>query len=136
MARVQPERPVRFIDFSRQLLEYMAAADLVVSMGGYNTLVEILTLEKRALVVPRVRLNSEQLIRASLFERLGLMRMFHPDHLSPEILAEALLGALHAPAPSRQHLQAVGLDLNGLHQVKTHVLRLLGERGLVPTTSR
>jgi predicted glycosyltransferase len=136
MARVQPERPVRFIDFSPQLLEYMAAADLVVSMGGYNTLVEILTLEKRALVVPRVRLNSEQLIRASLFERLGLMRMFHPDHLSPEILAEALLGALHAPAPSRQHLQAAGLDLNGLHQVKTHVLRLLGERGLVPTTSR
>jgi predicted glycosyltransferase len=134
MARVQPERPVRFIDFSRQLLEYMAAADLVVSMGGYNTLVEILTLEKRALVVPRVRLNSEQLIRASLFERLGLMRMFHPDHLSPEILAEALLGALHAPAPSRQHLQAAGLDLNGLHQVKTHVVRLLRYQVKIPSS--
>jgi predicted glycosyltransferase len=127
---------VKFIEFSPQLLEYMAAADLVVSMGGYNTLVEILTLEKRALVIPRVHLDWEQLIRASLFERLGLIRMLHPDQLSPETLAAALLGALDDPAPSRQRLQAIGLDLNGLDQVKAHALRLLGERGLLPQPSR
>lgn len=136
MAMTKPDRPVRFIDFSPQLLEYMAAADLVVSMGGYNTLVEILALEKRALLIPRIRHNLEQLIRASLFERLGLIRMLHPDQISPEILAEALLGALHAPAPSRQRLQAVGLNLDGLHQVKVHVLRLLGERSLLPPPSQ
>lgn len=136
IARIQPGRPVKFIDFTPQLLEYMAAADLVVSMGGYSTLVEILSLEKRALVIPRIRHNLEQLIRASLFEQLGLIRMLHPDQLSPETLAEALLGALDDPVPSRQRLQAVGFDLNGLHHVKTHVLRLLGERGPVPTTSR
>ena len=136
MARIQPKRPVRFIEFSPQLLEYMAAADLVVSMACYNTLVEILSLEKRALVIPRIRHNLEQLIRASLFERLGLIRMLHPDHLSPQSLAEALVAALQAPPPSRQRLQPMGFELNGLHQVKTHVLRLLGERGLIPTTSR
>ena len=135
MARIQPKRPVRFIEFSPQLLEYMAAADLVVSMAGYNTLVEILTLEKRALVIPRDHIAMEQLIRASLFERLGLIRMLHPDHLSPQSLAEALLAALHAPAPSRQGMKAVGLDLNGLHEVKTHVLRRLSERGLASHTS-
>jgi len=136
MARIRPERPVKFIEFSPQFLEYMAAADLVVSMGGYNTLVEVLSLEKRALIIPRVHLGWEQLIRASLFERLGLIRMLHPDQLSPERMAEALLAALHTPPLSRDRLEAVGFDLNGLHQVKTHVLRLLGERGLVPTTSR
>jgi len=130
MAMIKPDRPARFIEFSSQLLDYMAAADLVVSMGGYNTLVEILSLEKRALVIPRVHLRLEQLIRASLFERLGLIRMLHPDQLSPERMAEALLAALHTPPPSGKRLQAVGLDLDGLHQVKTHVVRLLGERGL------
>ncbi len=105
-------------------------------MGGYNTLVEIITLEKRAIVMPLVQPHLEQLIRASLFDRLGLIRMLHPDQLSPESMAEALLAALHSPAPSRQRLQAVGFDLNGLHQVKTHVLRLLGGRGLLRPPSR
>ncbi len=136
MALAQPERPVRFIEFSPRLLEYMAAADVVVSMGGYNTLVEILALEKRALVIPRVHLHLEQLIRASLFERLGLIRMLHPEQLSPELMAEALLAALHTPPPSRQRLRAVGFDLNGLHQVKEHVVRLLGARGRLPHPSR
>jgi predicted glycosyltransferase len=34
MALARPDCPVRFIEFSPQLLNYMAAADLVVSMGG------------------------------------------------------------------------------------------------------
>ena len=136
MAKIQPERPVKFIEFSPQLLEYMAAADLVVSMAGYNTLVEILTLGKRALVIPRVRHNLEQFIRASLFERLGLIRMLHPDQLSPERTAEAIQAALDGPPPSRQRLLEVGLEMNGLDQVKAHVLRLLGERGLLPQPSR
>ncbi|MGH7412344.1 MAG: glycosyltransferase family protein, partial [Candidatus Methylomirabilis sp.] len=132
IATTRPDRPARFIDFSSQLLDYMAAADLVVSMGGYNTLVEIITLEKRAIVIPSVQPHLEQFIRASIFGRLGLFRMLRPDELSPERMAEALLAALEEPPPSRQHLQAVGLDLNGLHEVKDHVLRLLAERGLLP----
>lgn len=136
MERVQPERPVKFIGFSHRLLEYMAAADLVVSMAGYNTLVEILALEKRALVIPRIRHNLEQLIRASLFERLGLIQMLHPDHLSPQSLAEGLLAAFDAAPPSWQRLRAVGFNLDGLHQVKTNILRLLGKRRLLQQPSR
>jgi len=136
IAMTKPDRQVRFVEFSPQLLEYMAAADLVVSMGGYNTLMEILSLEKRALIIPRVDLRLEQLIRASLFERLGLIQMAHPDQLTPETLAETFLAALHAPPPSRERLQAVGVDLKGLHRVKTHLLRLLGRRGLLPEPSR
>lgn len=112
----------------------MDAADLVVSVGGYNTLVEILSLEKRALIIPRVHIM-EQFIRATIFERLGLIRMLHPDELSPERMAEALLSALHSPAPSRRRLQEVRVDLNGLDEVKAHVVRLLDERGLLPPPS-
>ncbi len=137
MAIDHPERPVKFIDFSPDILEYMAAADVVVSMGGYNTLVEILALGKRALVVPRIHPGLEQLVRASLFERLGLLTMLHPDQLSPGRMSESILKALDAPSPSREDLQAKGVSLNGLQQVKSHVVRLLGARGrLPPSTSR
>jgi predicted glycosyltransferase len=114
----------------------MAAADLVVAMAGYNTLVEIVTLGKRALIIPRDQIAMEQLMRAALFERLGLIRMLHPDRLSPENLAEVLLAGLQAPAPSRQQLDTIGLDLNGLQRVTAHVHRLLSERGLLSGSIR
>ena len=36
-----PLRRVRFVDFLPNLLDHMAAADLVISQGGYNTVTEI-----------------------------------------------------------------------------------------------
>jgi predicted glycosyltransferase len=127
-------RSVQLLEFSPRLLDFMAASDLIVARGGYNTVTEILSLGRRALIVPRVAPNLEQLTRASLFEERGLIRMLHPDHLSPRSLAEALLAALRAAPPSRQHLQAAGLDLNGLHQVKTHVVRLLRYQAKIPSS--
>jgi predicted glycosyltransferase len=136
MSMIRQDRPVRFIDFSSQFLDYMAAADVVVSMGGYNTLAEILALERRALVVPRAGPSFEQVVRARLFERRGLIRVLHSDQLSPNGMAEALLDALQAPPPSRQAMEALGFDFTGLLEVKAHVLRLLGGRGLLPPPPR
>lgn len=120
---------INLLEFSVRLLDYMAAADVVVTRGGYNTVCEILSLEKQAVIVPRTYPNQEQLIRASLFDRLGLIRMLHPDHLSPETMAQAILAAFHASPPSRQRLSEAGLDLNGLQPVKDHYLRLATEIG-------
>jgi predicted glycosyltransferase len=84
-------------DFTDDLMSYMAAADVVVSMGGYNTVCENLTLGKPAIVVPRVCPVEEQWIRAERMERLGLFRAIHPDVLTPEILAEGVAGELASP---------------------------------------
>jgi predicted glycosyltransferase len=121
-----PRLPARFVDFSASLLDYMGAADLVVALGGYNTLMEILRLEKRAVVVPYVGANREQLIRASLLERFGLIRMIHPDALTPERLAESLVSALHDSPPTKQRLHELGFDFGGLQRINDHVMRLLG----------
>ena len=121
-----PCRPVRFFKFLPRLLDYMQASDLVVSLGGYNTVTEILRLEKRAIIVPYTSPNKEQLIRASLLESGGLIRTIHPDHLSPEILAESMLAALHETPPTRQRLQELGFDFAGLNRIKDNVIRLLG----------
>src|SRR3546814_18004575 len=47
----------------------------VVCMGGYNTFCEVLSFDKRALVVPRTEPRMEQHIRAERAQDLGLVRM-------------------------------------------------------------
>lgn len=42
-----PELALTVLHFTPRLYEFLAAADLVVSMGGYNTVVEILTANQR-----------------------------------------------------------------------------------------
>lgn len=76
-----------FLDFSNDLLGLMGAADLVISMGGYNTICEILSLRKRAIVIPRVRPTEEQWLRAERMGPLGLFTVIHPDQVTAEKLA-------------------------------------------------
>ena len=111
-------------------------ADVVVSMGGYNTVCELLTLRKRLIVVPRVRPVQEQLIRAQRMAAGGLLRMVHPDQLTPASLwqvVHAELAALSRGAPLPQ-LQAMG----GLPQVTKALfdlvdLKAAGLAGVVPS---
>ena len=90
---------VRILEFTPDLMSYANAADLVVSMGGYNTVCEILSLGRRAVVVPRTEPVREQSIRATRMGRLGLFEWIHPDRLTPERLARTVLARLEAPAP-------------------------------------
>jgi predicted glycosyltransferase len=57
----------------------MAEAEGIVAMGGYNTFCEILSLDKRALIVPRSKPRREQIIRATQAQELGLIRMLDGD---------------------------------------------------------
>jgi predicted glycosyltransferase len=96
-------------------------------MGGYNAATEILRLGKRAVVVPTSSHN-EQLIRASLFESFGLIRMIHPNQLSPQKLVETILAALQDEPPTHQRLLQLGFDFDGLQHIKKHVMQLLTHR--------
>ena len=62
-----------------QLEELIAGAKAVVAMGGYNTFCEILSFDKRALIVPRTQPRMEQFIRAKRAEELGLSSMLTDD---------------------------------------------------------
>jgi predicted glycosyltransferase len=92
---------LRVLDFTAVMTQLMHAADLVVSMGGYNTLCEILSLEKRSIIVPRVHPVTEQWIRARRMQDLGLLEMLHPEDLTPEALAAKIDTALFAPGAER-----------------------------------
>jgi predicted glycosyltransferase len=88
---------VTVMEFCDDPLPYMDASDLIVSMGGYNTVSEILALGKKAIVVPRVRPRAEQLIRSRRLQDLGLLRMIHPEELTPERLASEITAGFHTP---------------------------------------
>ena len=75
-------------------MSYMNAADLVVSMGGYGTICEILSLNKQAVIIPRVRPVEEQWIRASRMAELSLLHTIHPDDLTPEYLMATVQAVL------------------------------------------
>ena len=99
--------------FSDDMMSLIEAADLAVCMGGYNTVCEMLTVGRRAIVVPRVRPVQEQWIRAERMAARGLVRALHPDALSAGTLAAALadeLAALERPSATRPALNMCGLD--------------------------
>ena len=81
-------------------------------MGGYNTMCEILTLQKRALIVPRVRPVTEQWIRTRRMEALGLVDMIHPEQLTAENFARQITRVLFEapPVPDSSAWRVLGSD--------------------------
>ncbi|MDR4463846.1 MAG: hypothetical protein MRJ66_06230 [Nitrospira sp.] len=114
---------LKVIDFTPHLYDYLRAADLVVSMGGYNTMVEVLTANQRGIVVPRVHPRLEQCIRAERLSAAGLLDMIHPTNLTPSHLFNAITQSLRKPRPPRS--QDVGVPLNGAVNVSRAVTQLL-----------
>lgn len=110
-------------DFSDDMMSLMGAADVVLSMGGYNTVCELLTLRKRFVVVPRAQPVMEQVIRAARMAARGLLRTLHPDQLTPATLWQSLREALaaHARNDPVRTLPA----MQGLEQVTAAVFGLL-----------
>lgn len=84
----------RVMAFTDDMFGLMQAADLVVCMGGYNTMCEVLSSGARTLVVPRSTPRLEQTLRAAAFAELGLVAMLHPDQLAPERLARTVADLL------------------------------------------
>jgi len=125
--RLHQRSDLHWLEFTDDLASYMMAADVVVSMGGYNTVGEILTLQRRALVVPRVHPVEEQWIRAQRMAELGLFTAIHPDQLTSNLFAQALRKELHTPAASSTY----SLDLNALPRIKETLLSLM--QGAYPT---
>src|SRR5260370_23363039 len=80
-ARKPNLRILKFVTDADLLLR---RADRVVAMGGYNTVCEVLSFEKPALIVPRVKPRLEQLIRAERLKDLGVIDVLHPDQLTPD----------------------------------------------------
>jgi len=108
-------------DFADDMNACMNTADAVVSMGGYNSVCEILSLGKPALIVPRVLPVEEQWVRADRMARRGMVDCLHPDDLDGPTMHQRLQDLLlfgKAQIVARQ-----SLSLDGLEYLTRRVLR-------------
>ena len=110
--------PIDVVTTVADSMQHMAAADLVVTMAGYNTTAELLRVGARALLVPRPGPSAEQQMRANRLAARGWVRCLSPVSLSVDELAAAVLRGLDQP-PSRVPR---GPDLGGLQRATEHLV--------------
>jgi predicted glycosyltransferase len=103
-------------------MRLMQGASRVIAMGGYNSAMEILSLGKPALVVPRDRPRLEQRIRAERLRHLGLLDLLCLEELDPRSLSHWM----HAHAPGASIPPRGRIDLLGLDRVRTLAGEMLG----------
>jgi len=112
--------PVHVVPAVHNSTSYLAAADLVVAMAGYNTSAEILSLGTPAVLVPRAGPSAEQQIRAARFADRGWVRWIRPDALTPATLGAAMDAAMSPRAES----PSIGPDLRGRERAAARLVQL------------
>lgn len=96
---------LRVLDFLPEPAVLIDRADRVIAMGGYNTVCEVLSFQKQALIVPRVQPRLEQWIRAQ-----RLLDVLHPHDLSPHAISAWLASPDCRPPCARELMDFGGLD--------------------------
>ena len=88
---------IKVFHFYRQMEKILAAADLVISMGGYNTVCELMSQKTVSLLIPRDTPRLEQTLRAQCFAQRNLMDYIPWNQVSPEVLHEKVDYLLKKP---------------------------------------
>jgi predicted glycosyltransferase len=125
LRRAAEKAGVEFHASVPELADWLPEVDALVSMGGYNTLSEALSIGTPTLCVPRAHPRREQLIRARAFASLDLLRTIEPDRLTPErVRAEVtdLLGRDRRNTARRAH---ESLGFGGAQVAATALLDLV-----------
>jgi len=129
MARVDKLPNAQALAFDSKFEILMANAAGVISMCGCNTFSEILSFDRKAVVVPRCRPREEQLVRAREAERLGLVRMLRPDLIhDTDAMVTAIRDLESQSRPSESLLPSM---LNGLEKVTEHARPYLCKRDVL-----
>ncbi|BCS89042.1 glycosyltransferase family protein [Pseudodesulfovibrio sediminis] len=92
--------------FTKRFLAYLKLAKLSVSLGGYNTTMNLLATNTFGLMYPFLQ-NREQNMRARRIEEKGGLKVITSDDLHVERLASLMADGLDRDAAP------LGLDLNG-----------------------
>ncbi len=109
---------VNFVAFDPCMERRIAAAKGVISMAGYNSVVEILAARVPALLVPREKPRQEQLLRARRLAPLSGLDWCRQGDLGPEVI-EGFFQRMESSRPEGQ------LCLNGLRRTRDELLALM-----------
>ena len=102
---------VQVARFTRDFLTFLAAADLSISMAGYNTCMNILAAGVPSLVWPFGQ-NREQRLRAGKLAGLGTLKLLSDADLKPSRLAMRMGDVLNQPMGAA----STAVNLNGAEE--------------------
>jgi len=117
---------IRTYHFYRQMEKIFSAADIVVSMGGYNTLCEILGQGTISLVIPRETPRREQIIRARAFHRQNLVDYIPWSEFTPDRLRQKLFALLEKPGPYHEAISR--FRLTGIETMQKRLREFRGHK--------
>ena len=130
---------IKTFHFYRNMEKLLAAADLVVSMGGYNTMCELLSLGTTSLIVPRETPRKEQLIRADIFKRQNLIDYLPWSKCRAPLMAQKVRSLLSSPEPyqsaiSRFQMTGIEVMRSRLHSFKYSEMEACSHLTLIKQT--
>lgn len=110
---------IKSLPFHPQMEQLIAAADLVISMGGYNTICEILSQQTPALIIPRETPRKEQLIRAEKLTEQGLIDYIPWKKVTAQLLREKIFTILGKSTDFKNRMAS--FTLSGLDTMRKRV---------------
>ncbi|MEK7831981.1 MAG: glycosyltransferase [Acidobacteriota bacterium] len=119
LAANQPQ--INIERFTSEFQSQLEQSDLSISMAGYNTCMNLLAANARALVYPFTgNGNEEQTLRAVKLEKLGAVSIIRDSELEAPVLAEKILQSLRQTIAERP-----SLDLDGASKTVEVINQLL-----------
>ncbi|HET6795041.1 MAG TPA: glycosyltransferase, partial [Acidimicrobiales bacterium] len=96
---------MRVSEFEPMFGDVLGRADVAVTMGGANTVGDILEAGCRSVLVPRTEPRQEQVVRARIMAERGRATVVLPSDLSVERLIDAVDRTLTLPQPEPLRLE-------------------------------
>ncbi len=94
--------------YTKRFLDYLYAADLSVSLAGYNTCMNLLVTKVPALIYPYAR-QREQPMRAHKIKNMLPMKILDEEDVQPDRLTDHIVRMLD----QKRTLKTLPIDING-----------------------
>ncbi|MEM9152295.1 MAG: glycosyltransferase [Cyanobacteria bacterium P01_F01_bin.3] len=124
LQQVAADKPnVTLRRYTSRFLDYLNQADLSISLGGYNTTMNLLSTGVRSLLLPSLNPSQtdEQRIRGEKLASMGVVNLLSAEDLHPERLTGAIASAMsQQPVPH-------GINLQGAMSTAAYLKSLLLE---------
>ncbi len=94
-----------------EYLKYLSNASLVISLGGYNSIIESISSQKTMLVYQRgfSGVNKEQDLRIALFEKYGSLSILKPEDMNQESLSSIIVSMIEGIKSTKIELNFDGV---------------------------
>ncbi len=110
---------IKSLPFHPRMEQLIGAADLVISMGGYNTICEILSQQTPSLIIPRETPRKEQLIRAEKLTEQGLIDYIPWKEVSAQLLRDKIFTILEKSGEYTSNM--ADFKLSGLDTMRDRI---------------